>query len=350
MIAALSGAIVLGGSAIGPTVAAGAPAGFSNGEISGALGHRCFTIGLDGPGQAIVAQRRSGVTLKTASFAAGGYTKVCLTPMRAGDRIRISVDGTVLRTAKVPAIGLEVDRPTDVVRIQLPDESAEGTLFLTNMVAGIRAGIGLAELFSVGPNGRHQTDTTGLFDILPGDTVGVEMRTGIDRWARFDATPTAAVRVGSASVVGSGPLGGTITVTLRTAGGTLRGTAVARRIGFTGELYQTTYSSTFRQSGSAVKVKAGDRVKHPGTSVAFTVPAPSLEVDVPGASLTMTCPANGSYIVRVNGQEVASDASGTGAIAVDELDVLEPLEPGTVIEARCDNRAGYGIIEQVVLD
>jgi hypothetical protein len=123
-------------------------------------------------------------------------------------------------------------------------------------------------------------------------------------------------------------------------------------VGVKGDDADGTFTSTFRRAnGDPVRVKAGDKVKHSQSSRSFTVPTRSLEVDVENASLTMTCPANGQYVVVVDGERLGSGPSGaSGAIAENELDANGPLGPGIVIEVRCDNRRGYGLLERVVLD
>jgi hypothetical protein len=349
-VAAMTGGVVLAVAVAAPVSASKGPAGFEPTEISGTLGRPCIRVAFDGPTQLTVAQRRDGKTVKSVSYTADGYDRVCLTAMRAGDRIRISQGGTVLRTAKVPAIGLVVDRATDSAQIQVPIGVTDATAFAQDLVAGAPGGLGVAELFTPDPDGSHEFDVTGLLDLGPGDPVSVGIKTGIDRWSRIDVSASAVVRVGSSVVEGSAPLGSTATVTLKNAAGTLRGTAVARKVGLTSPEDDVRFSSRFRKNGATVNVKPGDRVRHSQMSTSFTVPARSLAVDVPSASLTMTCPANGQYVVLVNGSRVGSGSSGTGAITQNQLDVDDPLVAGTTIEVRCDTRRGYAISERVVLD
>ena len=87
---------------------------------------------------------------------------------------------------------------------------------------------------------------------------------------------TVFVEVGSSRISGTGPIGGTVAVTVKT-NGAVRGT-LKRAVRMAPTDRAGTFSGTLRKNGAAVKVKAGDRVTVQGPAASVTVPVRSLEV------------------------------------------------------------------------
>lgn len=302
-------------------------------------------------GDITVVQKRGGSTIATGSVpSAPSDWSSCLKPIRAGDKLRITqrVSDSVVsdRTLTVPTLLVTLDAATDVQSGHVPEP---GTLVNYGIIPTV-AGYDTYEIgrgATADPNGNVTDDWTGVVDIRAGDVATFSWFTaGDDGFSITAATPSVGVQLGNAIVTGTGP-SGPVTTTIKTATGTLRGTAKSTVSG-----YGSTFEGRFKSRGKAVKVKVGDRVRSTGIPGSYKVRASDLKVKKAGnGSLTATCAPGSDYAIFVNGSWTASGMSAAGGVISND-NVNRgggPLFVGSEVKLACRLRSGFGQVFAVVV-
>jgi len=330
------------------TVAAAAsgPAGGATTFAGNAiLGDRTFRGFFVDTGDAIsVKQRRDGQQIAAASTtAADGSFSVRLKPILAGDRLVVTQDGAT-RTVTVPDLRLAANASTDRVAGRIPVGDPEAIVTLARQVGPYSLGGYLVEA-PTAANGTFSKNLDPEDDLQGGERVELSWSNDTDDVIRVrTAAPSVTVQVGRSTVEVYGPRGVRATITLKTRGGAVRGTATV-----TQSMTGAAVTGTFRKNGAAVKVKAGDRVIHSGaSSLPLTVVTPTLDLTAPsGGSIHAMCFVGGHFILASafgNGafSYLADGVVGPGGIAIDGLiDSSDPLPSGFRVLLICETSEGF---------
>lgn len=298
-----------------------------------------------------VVQKRGGSTLATGTVpSAPPDWSVCLKTIRAGDKLRIiqRVSGSVVsdRTLTVPTLTVTLAPATDVQSGHVPTPGTEVNYGVIPTVAGydtyeiVRGAV--SDL-----NGNVTDSWTGVIDIRKGDVATFSWYTARDDGFLITAAaPSVGVEVGNAIITGTGP-SGPVTTTIRTATGTLRGTATSRIGG-----YGSTFEGRFRSAGRSVKVKVGDRVRSTGIRGSYKVRASDLKVTNTGnGSLTATCAEGSDYAIFINGVWAVSGMSGAGG-TIGNANLTNgggPLFVGSEVTLACRLPSGFGQVFAVIV-
>lgn len=300
-----------------------------------------------GGGEIEVVQKRGGTTIATGTVpSATSDWNACIKPIKVGDTIRITqtVSSSVVddRTLTVPALTVTLDAATDIQSGHVPDPGTLVNYGITPTVAGLDT-YAIARGANADGSGNFSDDWTGVVDVRAGDIakLGWYPASG-DGFITTVATPSVGVRVGSAIIKGTGP-NGPVTTTIKTASGTLRGTAKSAVKG-----YGSTFQGTFRSAGKAVIVKVGDRVRSTGIPGSYTVRASDLKIKKVGTggngSLTATCATGSDYAIFVNGVWTVSGMSGAKG-AISNTNVTRgsgPVFAGSEVKLACRLPSGFG--------
>jgi hypothetical protein len=244
--------------------------------------------------------------------------------------------GPASRTITVPRVTLRVDRVTDVISGQAP--------------AGMDIAIGYRDIATDGEfpypglprkadaQGRFRLDYTSRADIRGGDTVNVVATTaGDDTFTLELAVAGMILRPrGGASADVTGAADATVTLRLRTAGGTLLASASRfLRAGVTGRL-------TLRKNGSAVAPAAGQVVTGTfATDARMRIPSLTITADSGIEAVSGTCFANQELLARnvTQGSSSYGTADGSGTFLV-----LLEQDPGDQVAVDCHDRHGDVIV------
>lgn len=313
-----------------PTLAGPGPAAnvfvtIGSPEVRGFAGNAANTLTLK--------LKRAGSVISTKTFTTepSGFFRVRLKPVKIGDQVVVQFQGT--RTVKVPKLTLKGNPTTDTVSGHLPTPGT-AEVEISNAVGG----------FSLGGAGTpdYPTDSKGDFSgpypgLAGADRLELRWSNALGDSFTVEVAMTAIqTRVGSTKATLFGRPGATVTATLLTPAGKVRGTATLT--------LPTTFISgeaTFRKNGSPVKVKAGDRVRI-GTVTGLTLRTPDLVIG--SSSATATCFPNQDWVIGTtfgNGAFSYLDdgtASGTGAVSATWV---TPLLSGTKIRLMCENARGW---------
>lgn len=335
VIARLGGAAILGASLVAtgaaPALGGSDPASnvfvtIGSPEVLGVVDGVTTTVTLK------LKRNGSIIATKTLETEPSGFFDTRLKPVRIGDRIIIVFEGT--RTVTVPEVTLKANPTTDILSGHLPTPGSEADIEVSNSVGSFSlTGGGNFEVLA-GPDGDFSVPYPGLsganrlelrwYNPL-NDSFTVEM-----------AVTAVQTRVGSAKAWLFGRPGKTVTAELRAPDGSLRGTA---RVTLPGTFYSA--EATFRRNGTAVKVKAGDRVRI-GTTTGLTLRTPDLVVG--STSATATCFPNQDWVIgTVFGAGAFSylaDGTTDGAGAL-TASWSSPLASGTKVRLMCENAKGW---------
>lgn len=277
-------------------------------------------------------QKRNGTVIATKTFTteSDGFFAVRLKPVKIGDQIAIQYLGT--RTMTVPKVTLTANASTNRIAGHLP-QAGEAEVQIADVIGTFSKG-GTTQTFTTDANGDFSGTHPGLTGAdrlelrwysAPGDAIGVELRLA-----------AAQVEVGSAKVWLFGRNGAKVKADLLAPNGTVRGTATA-----TLPTTTTIGQGTFRKNGTAVKVKAGDRVRI-GGNVGLVVRTPNLTATA--TTLSATCFPNQEWIAGTifgaGAFSYVADGTANGSGAVNGSWV-SPLSAGTKLRLMCENAAGY---------
>lgn len=337
-VATVGVALLLGAvpAAAAPSPAGPAPAAALSLSLKGTVGMRCIDgSSAGGNTRLTVTQKRGKKVLKVASDPTGSSWRVCLKPLRIGDKL-LFTKGTRKATRTVPNLRLTVDRLASTATGRVPtgnldyEISFQDTLgdHIVSATTLNKTAAADGTFFSTTP-GQFASDRTTLRWIAPsGDTWRVEA-----------AIPGVAAEVGSAKVIVYGSVGSKRTVTLKTGAGATRATGAVTLTAPSGTV-------TLRKNGSAVKVQAGDKVSVSGYPEELVVRVDDLAVSdaATGGAFTGHCDPFTRYLARgfLSGslEEVWSgNANGLGAVAVSPL-VPVVVPAGFKVVLDCESSVG----------
>ena len=194
-----------------------------------------------GGGTIKVVQKRQGNQIATSSISnpSGAWT-TCVEKILAGDKLEVTetVAPSNDRTITVPSLTVTLDAATDVASGHAPDPGSLVNFGVRQVVAGLRGFDGLMGANTNG-NGDFSGDWTSFLDVRAGDVARLFWTAPIgDTFIMTAATPSVGVEVGKATILGTGPYG-SVTTTIRTASGSIRGTAAGTVAGPDSELRAT---------------------------------------------------------------------------------------------------------------
>ncbi len=312
------------------------------------LGLPCVEVDTWAGGDVTATQRRAGKVIKTVTVKPRTATgTVCLKPFKSGDQLTIK-RGSASRKITVPAATLSVDLASDTVSGTLPAATSQIGLLIQDFTAGLYAGTSLTSTVSV-TGGTFSTSLSGVLDLARGDRVAATWSNGADTWKVVRETGTAVVRVGDAAVAGTGRIPSTMTVTLRTSRGKLRGTAKAR-VQESPSASAGFFNATFRKNGRRVAAVGGNRVTATQLSGTFTIPRGAPAIDVAANRVTASCDAGSDWLVLNDGTKVAGGRTVSGAISVSPVNPYGPLALGTRVTVACQAPSGFGFIREVPVE
>lgn len=295
--------------------------------------------GVAGETLTVVLRARDGARLARRTLVVtsdNGFFQACLgTTISPG--MTLVLKGTYGgHTAVVPRFDARVDRVTN----RLTGHAPPGTQLqgMVNECYPRRCGPTSLTPFHLTATSEGDFSTDLGVDIDGQDFVALSFQTlAGDRIITRASAPYLVVRQPTAAAVRLWPsASGEITVTLRTAAGKVR----ARTTRSVTRDRSTTFA--FRRDGRAVRIRAGDRITSDLAADAnLTVPGISLDVDVPGASVSGRCFASEWYSITWGpslGDSTFSveqaNADGTFTVA------LPQLERGWIVEVLCEDAHG----------
>lgn len=261
---------------------------------------------LADPSQSVsIKQKRNGVVIasRTVMADSGGFFMPTVKPLLADDRLVIK-QGADKRTIPVPDLRLRLNAALDAAGGRVPTSDLHADLTIERRTGHFTHGSDHLPVVAHA-DGTFSADLSSLADLEGGDAVALSWMTARDDDFAITVTvPSVVVQVGRSSVDVYGKPGSPATITLRSAGGTIRGTATV-----TPAWAGQSVTGVFRKNGSKVKVRAGDRVSHSGRpGVSLKVRTPDLEVvATSNGYLSATCFPGGEF--------VAGEVFGAGAFS-----------------------------------
>lgn len=288
-----------------------------------------------------LTQKRGGAVIRTASgkTSSNRDTSLCVSAMRIGDVLVIK-QATRKRTLTVPPLEAKPNA-NDTVTGRLP--LSQGTIDLDLVL-----GLGGRENETIDlPTPMRRAD--GTFTQHVEANINGSDRTWLrwtspkgDQWfAISDMLPAFIAEAGAAKATIVDRVGRTVTLTLRSAGGAVRGTATAT-------LGKGTKVVTFRKNGDPVIAQIGDRVSTSslsGKSLALTDHALTLDGTAHGGDLTASCVPDARWRVDVfQGARIVYAWGGTtetGTVEFSDV-IVEADDPtGYRVVLECESPNGF---------
>lgn len=345
VVGALLALAVMGGGSVSARTPG--PAGSPSLSVEATLGVPCLavtyasSVGANEP--LTIEQQRGATTIstKTVPVPVPFESTVCLKSLKAGDVLHIT-HGAQQRDTTVPGLTATMDTGTDVVSGRAPGAGSV-VVNIQPRVGPILFGLFTPSL-SVMVDGNGDWTSTAETDLKRGDSLKVQTTIGIDRWWVIVPTTTLAIQPGSAAVSGTAPASSTVSGTLLTRDGVVRGRFSAK----TGPNLSSgdTFTGTFKKGGKAVKVRAGDRVRFSKFSGSYTVPAGTLK-QTPGDTLSTTCAPGVRWMAASNGTWFISGTSDDAG-RITGIDVSDAAI-GSRITVACDTKAGWRLVRAVTI-
>lgn len=309
----------------------------------------CVFGGDTSPGATVtLTLRRAGSVVAKTTFTPSETTfRRCLAAApRGGDRLSIkqTQGGTTLtqRTLDVPVLTLAMNAATDELDAHaevggVPAAGADGLLGLMQTLGG-RPTQGPAISSQFDAEGNLGASFTGSADIVRGFIGSAQWYGSQNDSVRvLKALPAVAVRLGSSRVVGVSQPATDITVTLRKAGGGVRGKVTMPTRFVSGD---PLVKGAFKNASGKVTAAVGNRVTSSRQPGSWTVLADTLVIDSGDGdgAVTLTCPAGVEAGLWLDGNQAATEGFPSGAVSFTDLF----LPPGTKVEVVCQDANGFG--------
>ena len=341
LAAAIAGSTLVG-------VAGPAAAGDGAFRVEMEMGASCVRVFSPPPGGTLTfIQKRGTKTVATDTTPAISRERACLDPLKVGDRIVLKQGGSTIRTVTIPRVTIAMDGTANTVTVAAPKGgSFAAYLEVTDVIAGVFIESGLWGITAEPDPGdpsrvRFTQDVGGVYDITGGDEA---FTTWIDaagnRFAVRASLPSVVMMNTIWKLTGRARNGTRPTITVK-RGATTTASLIANASPTTGK-----WAGTVRKNGRMVPIEPGWKIFHPEVSGAMLTALSDIPlVDINGeGTLSQPCFPNGRWVLLLNGKvrshgttpadgqvEVASVTDGQG-----------DLQPGDMIDFRCENRRGGG--------
>lgn len=338
-------AALLGSSLVATAAPAAASVAFTVGMEVGAS---CVRVFDPPPGGTLsFIQKRGTKTLATDTTPALDGEKACLSTLKIGDRIIIRQGGTTIRRVTIPRVTIAMDGTSNTVAVSAPaGGSFAGYLEVKDVIAGTFVESGLWGITAEPDPGdpsrvRFTQDVGGVYDITGGDEASTSWRDAQGNSFGVTASLPSVVMMGTIwKLTGRARNGTTPTITVK------RGTTIEASLVANASPSNGRWAGTVRKNGRIVPIEPGWKIFHPHVSGAMLTALSDIPlVDINGeGTLSQPCFPSGRWVLLLNGKvrsfgttpadgqvEVASVTDGQG-----------DLQPGDMIDFRCENRRGGG--------